>query len=222
MLFEQVKAIFEGQVPSKGPLSLHSSYKDILNEIGNETTRAASKTNSNIALAKKLRAIWLAFSGRDKSHQNICNDAIEKLNTRLRMAASFKMYYKNCEQLRADISIEITFLELLCNVIVKASMEFFNDTGKKLLNKAFELVNNYGGASESVRMGFKVIVQCAIDESNTIGISLEEKRMVLRAIDFQPECGKTIKSTQHCLAKGNAFDPDMDGAAGPSWPGPMF
>lgn len=34
-----------------------------------------------------------------------------------------------------------------------------------------------------------------------------------------PECQETIGGAQHQLHAGNQFMPEMDGAAGPAWPG---
>lgn len=133
----------------------------------------------------------------------------------------------------------------MCDVIVKASSQPFNDTGKKMLNEAFELANKYGSATDSVRKTFQENVRLACKHSSGIGISLEEKEMVLKAIGLTrghwykcpkghvyaigecggpmetgkcPECGTTIGGGRHQLAAGNSVATEMDGATGPAWP----
>lgn len=94
------------------------------------------------------------------------------------MATLFIDSYRNTEQQRADISNEISFLQLMGDVIVKASGQPFNDTGKKLLNDAFEVANKYGSATESVQKEFIGLVNEACKHSSGLGISLEEKQMI--------------------------------------------
>lgn len=90
--------------------------------------------------------------------------------------------YTNCEQQRVDIEMEWKFLQLMCDVIVKANSQPFSDTGKEKLNEAFELANKYGSATDSVRNEFQENVSLACKLSSGIGISMEEKKMVLKAI----------------------------------------
>lgn len=252
ILFGQVEAILKNVSFINDPLKLHSIYEEILNETRIKGKFPIPKPNqtlielkNKLELVERLRKIDLAFKGRQESQQNLRTEVIDKFNSRLQMAASFIRLFKNCEQQREDISNEISFLQLMCDVIGKASSQPFNDTGKKLLNDAFELANKYGSATESVRNEFQKNVSEACKHSSGIGISMEEKKMILQAMDFKrghwykcpkghiyaigdcggatqtskcPECGSQIGGSGHRLLGDNAVATEMDGATSPAWP----
>lgn len=133
----------------------------------------------------------------------------------------------------------------MCEVIVRASSQPFNEIGKKMLNEAFELANKYGQATDHIRNEFKENVRLACEHSSGIGISMEEKEMVLKAIGLSkghwykcanghvyaigecggametgkcPDCGATIGGGHHRLVHGNRVAQEMDGATHPAWP----
>lgn len=251
-LFERVNAILENEPVNKDSLHLRSIYREILNETKLKGKFAQPKPNQTLIelnnkldLVEKLKEVYSAFDGREKSLQNLCTDAIEKFDRRIRMASSFIKDYKNCEQQRVDISTEISFLELMSSVIVKACSQPFNDIGKKFLNDAFILANKYGSATESVRKEFKDIVSEASKHSSGIGIPMEDKEMILKAMGLSrghwykcpnghvyaigecggatqrskcPECGRTIGGGSHTLESDNAVATEMDGATVAAWP----
>lgn len=247
------------------PFYLRSIYKDILDKVKYTEPKSAPHKRQNknqllvkpkpnqilielsnkLELVERLRKICTAFDGRQKTQPNISSETIENFDRRLRMAAAFIRHYKNCDQQRTDISNEISFLEMLNDVIVKASGQPFNDAGKKLLNDAFEVANKYGTATESIREEFKTIVREASKHSSGLGISVEEKEMILKVMGFSrghwykcpkghiyaiadcgganqhgkcPECGAAIGGESHRLASGNAVATEMDGATAPAWP----
>lgn len=254
ILFEKVKRILNADSFKNDSLHLRSIYESISEDTKFKGRSRAPQPNqvlveleNKLNLLERLRKICSNFEGRPTSQQNICNEAIEKFNSRLRMAASFIKLFKNCEQQRDDISTEISFLQLMCDVIVKASGQPFNDSGKKLLDNAFELANKYGSATESVRIQFQKIVQEASKHCSGIGISVEEKEMVLKAFGLKrghwykcrnghvyvitecggamqraicPErgCGAPIGGEQHHLDTSNAVATEMDGARFAAWP----
>lgn len=176
---------------------------------------------------------------------NIPAKAIEKFEERIQMAADFIKNYRNCDQKREDISNEISFLQMMGEAIVKASVQYFNDAGKKLLAEAFEFAHKYGRATETVRKEFARLVTEACKASSGLGISLQEKQMVLRAMDFGqghwykcpnghvyciadcggavvtsrcPDCKAVIGGTNHSLDPSNALATEMDGATASAWP----
>lgn len=197
-------------------------------------------------LVEALKKICLSFEKRSKiRQQNVSTKAIEKFEERIRISAKFIKDYRNCDQKRIDIATEISFLQMMGDVIVKACNQTFNDAGKKLLDEAFELANKYGSATDSVREEFVRLVSEACKHSSGLGISLEEKRMVLRAMGFQrghwykcpnghiyciadcggavmtsqcPDCGSVIGGTSHSLVSGNSLASEMDGASVPAYP----
>lgn len=127
-----------------------------------------------------------------------------------------------------------------------ASSKSFNDQGKLLLNDAFALANGYGSASEIVRNAFKQTVNEACKHSSGLGISMEEKQMILKSMGLSkghwykcrnghvyaigdcggavmtstcPECGSIIGGGSHRLDSSNAVATEMDGATRSAWPG---
>lgn len=188
-LFERVNEILKNGSFVNDPLNSFTIYKQIQDETKDK--KGFAKPNqilieltNKLDLIEKLKKIYSEFEAREKSRQTFSTEVIEKFNRRLRMAASFVKNYKNCDQQRDDISTEIAFIQLMCDVIVKASSQPINDIGKKLLNDAFELANKYGNATEIVRKKFQEIVTEASKHSSGIGISMEEKQMVLKAMNF--------------------------------------
>lgn len=140
---------------------------------------------------------------------------------------------------------EISFLQLMNDVIVHVSGKPFSDEGLKLLDDAFKVANRYGSVNISIRKEFKEIVSEAYKISSRIGISLEEKEMVLEAMGLSrghwykcpnghvyaigdcggathesecPECKSKIGGGQHRLRDDNAVATEMDGATTPAWP----
>lgn len=252
-LFEKVKNILANESFGIDPLRLKYIYINILNETKFQRfprpNQKLIELENKLDLVENMKMIWLAFDRRDKTKQNLSTEVIETFDERLQMAASFIKHYINCDQQRADISAEISFVELMCDVIVKASHQPFNDTGKKLLNDAFTLANKYGSAIEDVRNGFKKIVNEACIHSSGLGISMAEKEMVLKAMDLTqghwfkcpnghiyaigdcggamekskcPECKETIGGVSHRLERSNALATEMDGATVGAWPGGMY
>lgn len=253
-LFERVKNILDNETFSNDPLRVKHIYKSIEHETELKFKNQKPKPNqtlieltNKLELVERLRMIFSAFEKRQKPQQNISNETIEKFNSRLRMAASFIATYKNCPQQREDILNEIMFLQSMCDVIVKASRQPFNDTGKRLLNEAFELANKYGTATETVREAFQAKVTEACKYSSGLGISTEEHQMILNVMSLNdrfgrwykcsnghiyaigdcgrametskcPECNEIIGGRHHGLVSSNALATEMDGAAPPDWP----
>ncbi|XP_031618979.1 NFX1-type zinc finger-containing protein 1 [Contarinia nasturtii] len=251
-LFERVEHILKEE---KFGEKLHATMRFIYQEIQNKTKlkehefakpkQTLVELENKFDLVERLKRIALAFEGRQKLQQNITTEVIEKFERRLQMVASFIREFKNCNQQRADVTTELTMLELMSDVIIKASTQPFNDTGKKLLEDAFEFANKYGTATESVRKEFREMVREASKHFSGIGISVEEKEMILKAMGLSrghwykcqnghvyaigecggamqrskcPECGQGIGGTSHTLDRGNAVATEMDGAIRPAWP----
>lgn len=234
---------------------VRSICKEIFNDLGGNIKQSKnrfSKTNqtlvehsNKIELVERLLEIHSTYEKKTTQNgQNLSADVISQFDKRLQMAEFFIKDYKNCDQQRADISTEISFLQLMAEVIAKATSQTFNDTGKTLLNQAFECANKYGSA-DSVRDEFKNLVNEASKHSSGIGISVEEKEMILKTIGLGrghwykcpnghiyaigecggamqlgkcPECKSTIGGGSHRLHDGNAVATEMDGATAPAWP----
>lgn len=168
---------------------LRSIYVEILHktEFNKKCITKAKQIllTNKFVLAEALKKICVAFEKRRKSHQNIL--LIDVFKDRVRMAAAFiaSADYSNSEQQRNDITTEISVLQMMGDVIVKSSGTKINDTAKQLLNEAFELANECGSATQSVREEFAGLVSEACKHSPELEISLEENRMVLQAASFQ-------------------------------------
>lgn len=196
-------------------------------------------------LVQRLQQICLYFEKRDRKEKNICDEAIVKFEERIQMAAVFIKEYRNSDQQRLDIEREISFLQTMVTVIVEASAKPFNELGKKSLNQAFEQAHKYGSATESVHNEFMKLVSEAFKHATGLGISINEKNMVLKAMGFQkghwykcpnghiyciadcggatvrskcPDCKAVIGGENHQLDPSNALATEMDGATGPAWP----
>ncbi|KAJ6643913.1 NFX1-type zinc finger-containing protein 1, partial [Pseudolycoriella hygida] len=250
-LFEKVDNILATESFISDMLHTRSIYKDILFKIKLKKAelpkpkQILNQLSNKFELVEKLRKIWTSFQERQMTQHTISIEVLDQFDRRLRMAASFIRDFKNSDQQRKDITDEVTILELMCDVVVKASRQPSNDTGKKLLNEAFVLANNYGGATETVRNAFKAKVNEASRHSSGLGISMEEKRMVLQAMGLSsghwykcpnghvyaigdcggamqtstcPECKATIGGQSHRLRSDNAVATEMDGATRPAWP----
>lgn len=251
-LNKRVKEILDKQLFRTQTIQLSAIYMDLCHKTDSKKNRFARPKQTLIALQnifemiETLKQICLTFENRSQKHQqNVSAKVIAQFEDRIRIALSFIKEYKNCEQQRNDISIEISFLQLMCDVIVHANEQPFNDTGKKLLNDAFEVANKYGSATESVRMEFTNCINEANKHSSGIGISLKEQQMILTAMGFGrghwykcknghiycidacggamerskcPECGSVIGGESHSLDSSNALATEMDGATEPAWP----
>lgn len=255
ILFGKVDAILQNKSLGNDPFNLRSIYQDIHREVKfTEIKSNPKKSNSNqmltelnnkFALIERLRKMCTAFCQREKSKPNVSVQTIEQFDLRLRMAIAFVCQYKNCEQQRSDISKEISFLQLMSDMIVQVSGKPFSEEGLKLLENAFKVANKYGSVNGSIQKEFKEIVTEAYEKSSTIRISLEEKEIILEAMGLSrghwykcpnghvyavgdcggamersncPECGSVIGGEQHRLVDGNVVATEMDGATFPAWP----
>lgn len=201
--------------------------------------------NNKFTLAESLQQICMQFEKRNQKVKNICDKSITKFEERIHKAIVFIKEYRNSDQKRHDIETEISFLQIMGKVIVDANVKPFNETGKRLLNDAFELAHKHGSATENVQNEFKKIVNEAFKHSTGLGISLEEKNMVLQAMKLTrghwfkcpnghvycigdcggatvesicPECKERIGGGNHSLRADNALATEMDGATEPAWP----
>lgn len=189
ILSQEVRAIVQHESFDSDPFSLESIYKDRYHEVQpnqkgyrSKSNQALTELNNKFKLAKRLSKICTAFCKSRGLQQNVSMDAIEEFDRRLRMDIAFVRHYKNCEQQRTDISNEISFLELMNDVIVEASGKPSDEEGQKWLDDAFKAANNYGAVTSSIRNQFKEIVSVALKKKSRIGIPLDEKEMVLEAM----------------------------------------
>lgn len=188
-----MKAILYREKLKTETVSLESLYRDVYAKTKFGESRVAKPKQSLIALTNKfeltesLKKICLDFEIRSQLHQNICIEAIEIFKHRIRMAASFMKDYRNCAQQRDDISIEISFLELMGNVMLKVNTQPLNETVKTLLNDAFELAKKFDGATENVRKRFTQSINEACKYSLLLGVVWLDKQIILRYMGFQQE-----------------------------------
>lgn len=199
--------ILDGKSFKVKMVQLRAIYANIFHETFNRkyiTKAKLIELTNKFELAETLRTICVEFEKRHKSQQNVRTKFTEIFKGRIRMAAAFIKDFGNCEQQRNDIATEISFLQMMGDVIVDTCGQPFNDAGKKLLNEAFELANKYGSATESVRKEFSRLVNEAGGHSG-LTIASEDKQMVLRYMGFQ--CGYWFKCANgHIYCMGECDD----------------
>lgn len=164
---------------------------------------------------------------------------------RISEIARFITIYKDVNQQMKDITREMTFVQLVVDVLVEVSQREWNIAGRQLLNEAFKLATALGPATESIKSRFKGLVEEASKLQSGIGISFEEKQMVLQAMQLAkghwfkcpnghvycigdcggamveakcPECECSIGGGSHRLRADNSLATEMDHAARPAWP----
>lgn len=157
--------------------------------------------------------------------------------------------FKNSEQQRLDIGRELSFLQYLAKVLEEISKRNWNVAGQGLLKQAFDIALPNGPITDEARSKFKQLVEEASKLQSGIGISIEEKAMVLNAMGLGkghwykcpnghvyaigdcggamvqskcPDCGASIGGGSHRLLRDNALAPEMDGATQSAWPGGMY
>lgn len=253
-LNETIKRILKYDSFNNDPLNLRGIYANLLNETELKGPKSQQKSNqilieikNKFDLVDKLRMICIEYEGRKKEQTNISTEFIDKFENRLRMAGAFIVKFKNCEQQRGDISTEITFLELMAEAIADGSFRIFDKNGEGVakLNNAFKAACKHGPATEIIRNEFLDYVKEAAKNSVGMGITFQEKKMVLKAMGFSrgrwykcqnghiyaigdcggameeskcPECKLAIGGDDHRLVSGNAVATEMDGATDPAWP----
>lgn len=190
-LNRKVERILDKKTFKVKTVQLRPIYVDLLHETEFNKKRITKaklvELTNKFELAEMLKMICVKFEKRQKSQQNVRTKLTEIFKDRLQTAAVFIEDFRNAEQQRDDIAAEVSFLQLMGDVIVKTCGQPFNDTGKKLLNDAFELASKCGSATESVRKEFRELVSEACEQLSGIGISSEDKGIVLRYMGFQRE-----------------------------------
>lgn len=190
ILNEKLKVILDRGSYKTETVSLRPLYLSLYSETEFGRRPVAKPKQALIALMSKfelveaLKEICSSFDKRDKQRlqRTMHVVAIEKFEQRIRMAAEFMAYYRNSEQQRADISTEISFLQMMGNAIVKTCGRIFTLIEGKLVSEAFEVANKYGSGNESVRSEFTRLVNKALTR---IGISVIENPIILKCISFQ-------------------------------------
>lgn len=213
--------------------------------------RAASKTTllkiKNIL--KILEEISDIFKNTATAKQskmlNIDVKTIETLENRTLQSLAFLHDFNNSKQHQIDITNEVTFLDAIARILKQANEQPFVETGKRYLKEAFQIALNIGRVTEQTKVEFKKLIDEANKHATGLGISAEEKTMIMNAMGFQQghwykcpnghvyciadcggatmesncnECGAIIGGGGHMLRRDNALATEMDGARQPAWP----
>lgn len=124
------------------PTFLRTVYASLRTQLNRNSSRS---THELIKKKKKLlepiRRVSLSVYNKPTVSEKCSRSILLRFDERMQTAAHFIENYKECAQQRDDITAEIAILKLMANAIVKASALTLDETGKKLLNDAFELVN---------------------------------------------------------------------------------
>lgn len=176
---------------------------------------------------------------------NIDSKIMEKIEARTLQSLIFLYEFNNSKQQRTDVSNEIQFFEMVGRYLKEISEKVFNETGQKLIKEAFSVALTIGRVTQNTRDTFKRLIVEASQHTTGIGVSLEEKNMILNAMGFQQghwykcpnghvyaiadcggatmeskcnECGAKIGGGSHRLRTDNAVATEMDGATTSAWP----
>lgn len=236
-LFHGLRPIFQ-QIERETELKPNSTSKP-------KPKHVLIENYNKFRLANRLLKIFKCFDERNPTAKTICDKMITLFTDRMKFATDFIKSYRNCDQKRQDIETEIEFLYVMAQVIAKSSHATINETGTNLLNDAFKLAHQYGNATETIQSEFKKMVDDAFKQSTGLGISINEQKMILKAMGFQkghwykcpnghyycigecggamqksvcPDCKAEIGGGNHSLVAGNTLATEMDGALTPAWP----
>ncbi|RWS03396.1 NFX1-type zinc finger-containing protein 1-like protein, partial [Dinothrombium tinctorium] len=149
--------------------------------------------------------------------------------------------FENNEQQLDDISKEIQVLSLFEQIAMFRKKHSLNDNTTQLLNKAEAIICKYNTVSEEDIAQFKSLLNEASKMITGLGISFEEKQMILKAMNFGqrghwykcpnghiycitecggamqqsicPECSEEIGGGSHRLLSSNSVATEMDGAS---------
>lgn len=213
-LNEKVRNILDSDCSRVNTVELRPIYSHLHRKTETNQQRVPKRKQTLIELIHRfelveaLREICVAFESRRKSQQNVRTTFSEKFKDRVRMAAAFIRDYRNCDQQRDDISIEISFLQLMGDAIVNTCVQSINRADRKSLDAAFKLANKPGRATESVRKEFVRLVTETCKQLPEPGISLKEKQIVLRYMSFrQNQWFKCPNGHVYCIGEcGSATD----------------
>jgi hypothetical protein len=154
------------------------------------------------------------------------------------------IYYVNNKQQIMDCKYEVNCFSMISETLKHLNEKYFNEEGRNLLIEAFKLLRNFGPFTDIIRDQFKSLVDKAIKLQGGLGISLEEKDMILKTMgfikghwykcpndhiycidacggameeSFCPECKCKIGGTNHLLLSTNRVATEMDGATQPAY-----
>lgn len=143
------------------PVYMTALYSAIRQELSPHGYLSYSKyklIQTKIDLLDPIRQICLLLNKQPKAYESCSAEILKRFDERMQMIVKFITNYKETKQQRSDVKIEISLLKLMADAIVKASALPLDETGRKLLNDAFELTRTSGCATENVRNGFSRLV----------------------------------------------------------------
>ncbi|XP_037044307.1 NFX1-type zinc finger-containing protein 1-like [Bradysia coprophila] len=202
--------------------------------------------NENIyQIWTKVVETLTAFSvARRGTYKSVSPLKINQLELRANQVLCFIANFSNNQQEIEDVQAEVRLLQLSSKVAMHVNTKVFNDNGQKIIREAFDAVLQ-SRFTEDVKNTFEKRINEANKLQGGLGISLEEKNMILQVMGFSkghwykcrnghiycigecggamqqskcPECGSIIGGASHRLASDNAIATEMDGATAPSWP----
>lgn len=184
-LIGQIRQILSREEFSNDPYELVATYTETLHELTSPLKRSQLNAMENkLQLVERLRVICETyFAMSNVAHKNLSHENTTAFENRLEMAAIFVRQFQNSEQEISDITTEISFIQLMGDVVVHSNHQQFNDIGRRLLNEAFKSANEYGPADGSTREKFEEDIKEACDASD-FKISIFEKVMILKAMGF--------------------------------------
>ncbi len=94
--------------------------------------------------------------------------------------------YDNNKQQTIDSKFELNCFAIVSETMKQLNETHFNEEGRNLLINAFELLSNFGPFTDVIKDQFKSLVDKTI-KLQGLGISQEEKEMVLKTMNFNKE-----------------------------------
>ena len=194
-LFEAINnnAALAGLGASKYVIDVAEAYQNLRQGVepikGRKHISLPRMTLNNI---ENVYEVWKTIVGglsnltvaRAGTHKNIGIPVVDELELRASQLLKFMKKFNNNTQQVLDVSREIRLLELTSQSAREINQRVFLDKGKNILRNAFKMVVLPGPFSEMLEKKFKEMVVEANSHASGLGISLEEKNMVLKAINL--------------------------------------
>lgn len=256
-LNEKIKTFdFEKTVPCIPNRNLNTRMRKMYNQLIVETNVAEKRQGLAISIIMKKENLFGIFEQISEIYRNLDaasntthgfpeKNLVSKFTKRTTQIFMYLETFSNSEQQRKDISREVEFIVYVSKVLIEVSKRPFNIGGRGILTQAFNLALPVGPITETIRVRFKQLLDEACRLQSGLGISTEEKKLILNAMGLQsghwykcpndhvycitecggamvesncPECGARIGGGGHRLRSDNNIATEMDGATTPAWP----
>ncbi|KAG4081169.1 hypothetical protein HA402_014617 [Bradysia odoriphaga] len=242
----------DGMDTLSNPRQIRFIYEQLLKNTKPNKNGLIGIPKGDIRKNENIYQIWTnvietltAFSvAKRGAYKTVSTLKIDQLELRANQLLCFMGNFSNNQQEIEDVQAEVRLLQLSSKVAMHVNTKVFSDNGQKIIREAFDGVLQCR-FTDDVKNNFEKRINEANKLQSGLGISLEEKNMILQVMGFSkghwykcpnghiycigecggamqqskcPECGSIIGGSSHRLVSDNALATEMDGATVPSWP----